>query len=120
MSVLVQHSGFEPDRDALSTADSRISFFQTIPPERVGLNGEYDHNGLAKRVEQRFREQFARSRLRSLGVTQRGRVVVLAGEISDLALLGQLVRVALEIPGASHVETYGVTIKGATPHPLAD
>lgn len=120
MGVLVQRSGFDHDRDALSIAESRISFFQTIPPERVGLNGEYDHNGLAKRVEQRFRERFARSELKGLGVTQRGRVVVLAGEIPDLALLDPLVRAALEVVGASHVETYGVTVRAIAPHPLAD
>ena len=84
------------------------SLFRSIPPERIGLNGEYDHSGLAKRVFQAYRMQFPAAELQDLRVTQRGRVVVLAGMLSDSELLDQLVAIALEIEGAAAVETNGI------------
>ncbi|NJR58997.1 MAG: hypothetical protein HC769_09150 [Cyanobacteria bacterium CRU_2_1] len=56
------------------------SLFKTIPPERVGLCGEYDHKGLAKRVSLAFSQNFRHSDIRDLRVNQRGAVVVLMGK----------------------------------------
>jgi hypothetical protein len=86
---------------------TRSSLFQTIPPERIGLNGEYDHSGLAKRVELAFQQAFASEQLQALSISQRGRVVVLKGQVAG-SLLKQLVEVASKIYGAADVETYAV------------
>jgi hypothetical protein len=86
------------------------AFFKTIPPERVGLNGEYDHSGLAKRVEQAFRKQFSPHQIEQVHITQRGRVVVLTGQVSDQPLLNQMAEVALTVMGATDVETFGVRL----------
>lgn len=85
--------------------------FRTIPPERVGLQGEYDHSGLAKRVLQAYRAQFAPAELEGLRVTQRGKVVVLMGSLVNESLLEQLVAIALQIEGATAVETNGIRLQ---------
>jgi hypothetical protein len=82
-----------------------------IPPERVGVDGKYDHSGLAKRVRLAFYEQFEAKELDRLRVTQRGRVVVLMGSICDQPTLTQLIDVALMVYGTTMVETQGVRIE---------
>ncbi|MGV0026016.1 hypothetical protein [Phormidesmis priestleyi] len=84
--------------------------FRMIPPERVGVDGEYDHSGLAKRVRLAFCEQFEAKELDCLQVTQRGRVVVLIGRVSDGQTLTQLIDVALTVYGTTTVETQGVKV----------
>ncbi len=84
--------------------------FKTIPPERVGLNGEYDHSGLAKRVSLALRNQFSAASLEHLRINQRGRVVVLSGRVPDREILMQMVDAALEVMGTFDVETYGVKV----------
>lgn len=116
MTSLVHSPQFQEDWGAHSqVAMSKVEkssyyFFKSIPPERIGLNGEYDHCGLAKRVDQAFRKKFQASSLERLRVTQRGRVVVLTGQVPSQQMLDQLIATALSILGANHVETYGVTV----------
>lgn len=87
-----------------------ISLFKTIPPERLGLNGEYDHNGLAKRVILALRENFELNDIYHLRIKQRGAVVVVMGKISSQLLLIKLVNVAMSVTGATDVEFNGVSI----------
>lgn len=87
------------------------SLFHTIPPERVGLNGEYDHSGLAKRVLQALQKRFSGQDLQKLKVTQRGKVVVLLGSVACVEVLKQIVSIAQRIEGAIDVETHGVRIR---------
>lgn len=87
------------------------SLFRTIPPERIGLDGEYDHSGLAKRVFRAYQVKFSGIDLAGLRVTQRGKVVVLMGKVQSHQLLDQLVDAALEIEGASDVETQGIWVR---------
>ncbi|PSB20139.1 phospholipid-binding protein [Phormidesmis priestleyi ULC007] len=98
----------QPETECISHA--AIPLFRMIPPERVGLNGEYDHNGLANRVILTFREQFEAIEIAQLSVFQRGRVIILLGQISNCHLLTRLVSVALAVYGASTVETHGLLI----------
>lgn len=81
------------------------AWFQAIPPERVGLDGEYDHQGLRKRVEATLRNQFEAADLSSLSVIQRGRVVILYGRVADHELLQKLVDVTKRVEGTIRVET---------------
>ncbi|RZM76491.1 hypothetical protein [Leptolyngbya iicbica] len=85
------------------------SWFQTPPPERIGLQGEYDYHGLQKRVEAVFSQQFVPSELERLTVSQRGRVVILQGVVSDHAMLRELVSLAKQVEGTYRVETAWVT-----------
>jgi hypothetical protein len=81
-----------------------LSIFNRIPPERIGLNGEYDHSGLAKRVAVCFRERFTSELVEHLEISQRGCVVILQGTIPSAQVLNALVGVALDVEGAEFVE----------------
>lgn len=87
-----------------------VDMFRTIPPERVGLNGEYDHQGLAKRVSLAFRQQFGSAEISGLRVTQRGAVVVLMGVIPNQRLLIKLVNAAMAVAGTADVEVNGISV----------
>lgn len=89
---------------------STVSWFGTIPPERVGLNGEYDHRGLAKRVSLVFRQQCSPVEIEQLRVSQRGAVVVLMGKIPERKLLVKLATLAMSVPGTADVEVNGVSV----------
>jgi hypothetical protein len=86
------------------------SLFKTSPPERVGLHGEYDHHGLAKRVLLAFHQHVSPHELSRLKVRQRGAVVILSGVVSNPQLLTYLIKVAMTVSGAIDVETNGVTV----------
>ncbi len=87
------------------------SFFKSIPPERIGLNGEYDHSGLAKRVDQMFRKQFNSQQLNKLCIAQRGGVVILTGRVPNRLLLTQMIETAISVMGATYVEADAVKIE---------
>lgn len=87
-----------------------FSLLGMIPPERVGLNGEYDHRGLAKRVALTFRQQCLPAEIEKLRVTQRGAVVVMVGKIADQRLLIKLVNLAMATSGAADVEINGASV----------
>ena len=91
---------------------SSNSIFATIPPERVGLRGEYDYNGLAKRVRLKLEQQlkFNRDQIESLEIGQRGAVVLLRGEVNSQWLLSELITASMSVDGAVGVEVNGVTI----------
>ncbi|MDX2213645.1 MAG: hypothetical protein SFY66_10170 [Oculatellaceae cyanobacterium bins.114] len=86
------------------------SLFATIPPERVGLRGEYDYNGLSKRVRLMLEQQFTAEQIENLQIGQRGAVVLLRGEVHSRRLLNELVTVAIKVDGAVGVEVNGVSI----------
>lgn len=83
---------------------------ETIPPERVGLNGEYDQSGLAKRVALAFDQESDLADEERLWVAQTGGTVVLKGEVSDQATLDKMVSVAQGVSGATNVDTSQVTV----------
>lgn len=93
-----------------SFSSTSTSLLDRIPPERVGLNGEYDHRGLAKRVSLAFRQHCLPNEVEKIRVTQRGAVVVLMGHISDQKLLIKLVNLAIMVPGTADVEVNGVSV----------
>ncbi|MBE9030406.1 BON domain-containing protein [filamentous cyanobacterium LEGE 11480] len=81
-----------------------------IPPERMGLNGEYDQSGLAKRVAQAFDENPALDDIATVWVAQTGSSVVLKGKVPSQDMLNSLVSVASGVNGASSVNTDQVEI----------
>jgi hypothetical protein len=92
----------------ISQPTSRL--FRAIPPERIGLNGEYDHNGLAKRVALEFSKTFEADELETLRIAQRGTVVVVLGNIPSQQFLIKLVAVVMGVNGAVDVEINGVCV----------
>ncbi|GAB4192425.1 MAG: BON domain-containing protein [Coleofasciculaceae cyanobacterium] len=81
-----------------------------IPPERVGLSGEYDQSGLAKRVALAFDQDANLADEERLWVAQTGGTVVLKGEVTDQATLDQMVSVAQGVSGCTNVDTSQVTV----------
>lgn len=114
MGSFVHSPGFTDDALALGSdsAPSRESAlcFRLLPPERVGLSGEYDHSGLAKRVDRALQQAFLPQELEKLKITQRGGVVVLAGSVPNGCLLRQFVSLAASVSGANAVETLSVKL----------
>ncbi|MBD1840987.1 BON domain-containing protein [Coleofasciculus sp. FACHB-64] len=83
---------------------------ETIPPERVGLTGEYDQSGLAKRVALAFDQDPDLDDINTLYVAQTGGTVVLKGQVPSQQILNQMVSVARSVEGATGVQTDQVTI----------
>lgn len=83
---------------------------EAIPPERVGLNGEYDQSGLAKRVAQAFDHDATLDDIETLWVAQLGTTVVLKGKVPSQDLLDKCVSIAQGVHGAASVDTAQVTV----------
>ncbi|MBD2245693.1 BON domain-containing protein [Nostoc sp. FACHB-888] len=83
---------------------------QSIPPERVGLSGEYDQSGLAKRVALAFDQDPQLDDVNTLWVAQTGSTVVLKGKVPSQDILNKMVSVARSVHGATNVDTNQATI----------
>lgn len=83
---------------------------ETIPPERVGLSGEYDQSGLAKRVALAFDEDPQLDDIDTLYVAQTGSTVVLKGKVPSQQILDKMGKVAKGVHGATAVDTKQVTV----------
>jgi len=83
---------------------------QSIPPERLGLNGEYDQSGLAKRVALAFDQDPQLDDVDTLWVAQTGSTVVLKGKVSSQEILNKMTSVARSVSGATDVDTNQATI----------
>lgn len=81
-----------------------------IPPERLGLNGEHDQSGLAKRVALAFDEDGRFDDIDSVYVAQTGSTVVLKGDVPDQDTLDSLVEIAKDVTGATNVSSDQVTV----------
>ncbi len=89
---------------------SDLTDSNAIPPERVGLSGEYDQSGLAKRVALAFDQDSSLENVDTVYVAQTGSVVVLKGEAPSQEILNQMISVALNVNGATNVESDQVTV----------
>ncbi len=94
-----------PAQTASSTATA------PIPPERVGLHGEYDQSGLAKRVARAFDEDAEVADIETVFVAQLGSTVVLKGKVPSQAILNKLVSIARNVHGATAVQSDQVRIE---------
>jgi osmotically-inducible protein OsmY len=76
---------------------------QNILPEKVGLDGQFDDSGLAKRVAKALDDANISDEV-GLWVAQRGSVVVLKYNPDAEGVLDQAKRVAVSVEGATDVE----------------
>jgi hypothetical protein len=83
---------------------------ESIAPERVGLNGEYDESGLAKRVALAFDESAELGNEDNLWVAQTGGTVVLKGTVSSQNALNSMIDLANTVNGATSVDSSQVTV----------
>lgn len=83
---------------------------ESIPPAKVGLNGEFDESGMAKRVALAFDEDAELDDIDTLWVAQLSSKVVLKGKVPNQQILNKMVAVASKVDGASEVDTSQVTV----------
>ena len=81
-----------------------------IPDYRLGLEGEYDDSGLAKRVALAYDNDAQLDDQERLWVAQTSGKVVLKGEVSDQATLDKMVSVAKGVKGATEVDASQVKV----------
>lgn len=77
---------------------------KSIPPEKIGLDGNLDESGLAKRVAKALDDANISDEV-GLWVAQTGSVVVLKYNPDAEAVLAQAKKVALAVEGATEVQT---------------
>lgn len=97
----------KPDNDVVKQAGASAS----LPPERIGIAGEYDESGLAKRVTLAFDEDPELKDIGSLWVSQKGGTVVLKGKVPSPGFLEKAVNIAEFQAGTLSVDTSQVTIE---------
>lgn len=100
----------KPQNAQVNPAPAPASPQETIPPERIGLNGEYDQSGLAKRVALAFDQDSELDDVETLWVAQLGTTVVLKGKVPDQGILTKMVSVARGVNGATDVTTDQVSV----------
>lgn len=80
------------------------------PPEYMGLEGEYDQLGLAKRVAEAFEQAPHIDEIESLQIAQDGSTIVLKGSVPSQDILNHLENLAAKVDGTKQVDTTQVTI----------
>lgn len=81
-----------------------------IPLCKIGLTGEFDESGLAKRVALAFDEDSQLDDVETLWVAQLSSKVVLKGKVPSQAILDKMVAVAKDVDGATAVDTSQVDV----------
>jgi osmotically-inducible protein OsmY len=111
MGWLQRMFGLEKSESAqVNPISSNDANTQTIEPERIGLNGEYDQSGLAKRVALAFDQDPDLDDVNTLWVAQTGGTVVLKGQVPSQDILNKMVAVAQTVNGTTDVDTKQVSI----------
>lgn len=120
MGFLKRLFGMEKPKDAstsarrtaktASTRPAGKSQDEEIPDYRVGLSGEYDESGLAKRVALAFDEDSQLDDIDTLWVAQTSAKVVLKGKVPSQVILDKMISVARKVDGADSVDTSQVEV----------
>jgi osmotically-inducible protein OsmY len=76
----------------------------------MGLDGEFDESGLAKRVALAFDNDSTLDDVETLWVAQLGSTVVLKGKVPSQDMLNKAVSIARGVNGASAVDSSQVTV----------
>lgn len=82
-----------------------------IPPENMGLVGEFDEQGLAKRVAAAFDQVPTLQSIETVEITQEGCTVILSGSISEPPLLDRMIKEASKVDGTKAVNTDRIMIQ---------
>ncbi|WP_366944933.1 BON domain-containing protein [Chamaesiphon sp. GL140_3_metabinner_50] len=81
-----------------------------VAPERMGVNGEYDQSGLAKRVAIAFDDDASVTDVETLWVAQTSGTVVLKGSVPSQEILDRMVELASGVSGTTDVSIDEVTV----------
>ena len=114
MGWLKRLFGFEKNEAPQAQASQAPVEYQNnaaaIPAERIGLHGEYDQSGLAKRVAEAFDNDAEIDDIETVYVAQTSSTVVLKGEAPNQQILNKMVQVAGNVRGATNVDFSQVNI----------
>ncbi|MBD1943219.1 BON domain-containing protein [Coleofasciculus sp. FACHB-712] len=80
-------------------------------PEYMGFEGEYDANGLAKRVAAAFDQEPNLKNIDTLEIAQDGGTIILTGSVPDQSILSHVEAVAAKVDGTKAVDLHQVQIK---------
>jgi len=107
MGFLGKLFGKQEEEKAAATprvAVQQVAQQRSIPPEKVGLDGNFDESGLAKRVAKALDDANISDNV-GLWVAQRGSTVVLKYNEDARGVLERAQQVARGVEGATAVET---------------
>ncbi len=79
-------------------------------PAHMGFEGEYDANGLAKRVAAALDQEPGLDDIETLSISQRDSTVVFTGSVPNSEMLQRIHKIACAIDGAKRVDTTEVRI----------
>ena len=82
-----------------------------ISPNKIGLDGEFDENGLAKRVAKAIEGIPNLNDVSRVYVAQAGDTIILKGNVSDRNMLDRVIAVARKVKGVGSVNSDGVTVQ---------
>jgi osmotically-inducible protein OsmY len=101
-----------PENAQVNPAPAATESGESIAPERVGLSGEYDESGLAKRVALAYDHDSSLAPYAedTVWVAQTGSAVVLKGKVPSQDVLNKLTDVAMTVSGATEVLTDQVSV----------
>lgn len=81
------------------------------PPEAMGIEGEYDPSGLAKRVAMALDRDPIVEDLETVEIVQIGKAIVLKGQVPEQGVLDRLVKIASQVDGTAEVDTHEVVVE---------
>ncbi|MGB3294535.1 MAG: phospholipid-binding protein [Phormidesmis sp.] len=94
----------------VAKAASNKSEGSDIPDYKVGVDGNFDESGLAKRVALAFDEDAQLDDIDTLWVAQTSGTVVLKGKVPSQKILDKMVAVAKKTDGTDAVDTQQVEV----------
>ncbi|MDJ0536834.1 MAG: hypothetical protein QNJ70_30830 [Xenococcaceae cyanobacterium MO_207.B15] len=102
------------DSTSTKSSDSNtvnVSNKKTIAPEKLGANGEYDENALAKKVAKALDSVPDINGLAKVYVAQQGSAIFLKGNVPDRNTLEKIVSVVKSVQSVGDINTDGITLK---------
>lgn len=85
----------------------------TLPLEYVGIQGEYDPHGLAKRVAQAFDQHAEIAKIDTLCIIQHGNRINLLGKVANADILHQVIALAKQVEGIKEVDVNQVVVESS-------
>ncbi|MEL6493721.1 MAG: response regulator [Cyanobacteria bacterium J06623_7] len=107
------NSSLQSETQELKTTTKNLKL-SVIPPERVGLGGEFSLSGIAERVAKAYRQDPELGKISTLYVAQEDDAIVLFGTVPNETLLRRMENIAKEVEGVDKVYMSQVAIQSET------
>jgi len=85
-----------------------------VPPEFMGIEGEYDPCGLARRLAQALDQDAQLAKVETLTLAQQGNALALTGDIDSQQALEKIVTIARHLDGTHLVDVSQVRIQSSS------